>query len=459
MIQLGSGFILTLFLATHAFGADSFSGRLNSFLPSTARWGLMAVEQSTGKNVVAAGNAIHNLLIPASLVKLFTTGAALEAAQLQHAPDMTTRILHDGTVQDGVLKGNLYLVGGGNPFLSSDDLHKAADSVKGQGIRLVMGDIVADESRFDTKGLERTRTGAGYAPTGALGLHLHTVAVTIAPTEPGHPPLVTLEPENDLVRVALSARTADTSKETVQVSRIDDHSYRVSGNVPANSPARRWRFPVQDPALYAAEAFAVSLRNKGVAVRGGIRKSKAPETTKEVAAIPGPPLASFIGDTNVNSLNVASDNLLLALGAQKFGFPGTREKGVRAVEEHLVSLGLFPGEMTIVDGSGLLEGNRMSPQFMVRYLSAVATKPWFPTFQNSLPRAGMDGTLKNNGYRNELFRAKTGRLENSYGLAGFGRDGKGREIIFAYIVNVPDGAAPNLEQSGAEVMRFLAEMQ
>ena len=89
----------------------------------------------------------------------------------------------------------------------------------------------------------------------------------------------------------------------------------------------------------------------------------------------------------------------------------------------------------------------------------VARKPWFPALRDSLPRAGMDGTLKDIGYRNDQFRAKTGRLENVFALAGFGKDAKGREIAFAYVVNVPGGAALNLEQSGAEVMRFLAQHQ
>jgi D-alanyl-D-alanine carboxypeptidase len=94
---------------------------------------------------------------------------------------------------------------------------------------------------------------------------------------------------------------------------------------------------------------------------------------------------------------------------------------------------------------------------MARYLAAVAKKPWFETFFNALPQAGIEGTLKEIGYKNERFRVKSGRLENAFALAGYGVDWRGRDIAFAYIVNIPGGAALNLERSGAEVMRYLAE--
>ena len=153
---------------------------------------------------------------------------------------------------------------------------------------------------------------------------------------------------------------------------------------------------------------------------------------------------------------MVADNLLLLLGAKRYGAPGTREKGVRAVTEFLQSLDLPMDEVKIADGSGLSGENRVTASFMARYLQKVTQKPWFKDFYESLPRAGMDGTLKDIGYKNERFRAKTGRLENVYSMAGYGVDGRGREITFAYIVNTPGASAMDLERTGAEVMRFLA---
>jgi D-alanyl-D-alanine carboxypeptidase/D-alanyl-D-alanine-endopeptidase (penicillin-binding protein 4) len=305
--------------------------------------------------------------------------------------------------------------------------------------------------------LDRTYNGPGHAPAGALGIDLHTVALTVIPAESDKPPRVVLEPPNDRVRVAMAARTAMVKKSTIRTIQLDDTSYRVTGIIPAGGAAVKQRFPLKEPALYAAAVLHTMLQQSGIAVMGGLRKGKAPAGAVELAEIEAPELAKLVRDMNMNSLNVIADNLLLLLGAESFGPPGTREKGIKAVNEFLATLDLPEGEATIADGSGLHSDNRVTARFMARYLAAVAKKPWFETFFNALPQAGIEGTLKEIGYKNERFRVKSGRLENAFALAGYGVDWRGRDIAFAYIVNIPGGAALNLERSGAEVMRYLAE--
>lgn len=126
------GCVVTLLLATPAFGTDNSSGGLGNLLPSAVRWGLVSVDLKTGNNLVTDGNGVNALLTPASLVKLLSTGTAFEAAQHGHDPDLTSLLLHDGQVQDGVLNGNVYLVAGGNPFLSTDDLRNPVGDVAKQ---------------------------------------------------------------------------------------------------------------------------------------------------------------------------------------------------------------------------------------------------------------------------------------------------------------------------------------
>jgi D-alanyl-D-alanine carboxypeptidase/D-alanyl-D-alanine-endopeptidase (penicillin-binding protein 4) len=436
---------------------DILQGRLDDIIPRNASLALLAIDIASGKEAIATGTVVKEPLVPASLVKLFTTGAALAYVERHGSPSMRTRVTRDGTYRDSELDGNLYLIGQGNALLTAKDLRKTAHTLAQQGIKKVTGNIVADDSFFDTNGLDRTYNGPGHAPAGALGIDLHTVALTVIPAESDKPPRVVLEPPNDRVRVAMAARTAMVKKSTIRTIQLDDTSYRVTGIIPAGGAAVKQRFPLKEPALYAAAVLHTMLQQSGIAVMGGLRKGKAPAGAVELAEIEAPELAKLVRDMNMNSLNVIADNLLLLLGAESFGPPGTREKGIKAVNEFLATLDLPEGEATIADGSGLHSDNRVTARFMARYLAAVAKKPWFETFFNALPQAGIEGTLKEIGYKNERFRVKSGRLENAFALAGYGVDWRGRDIAFAYIVNIPGGAALNLERSGAEVMRYLAE--
>jgi D-alanyl-D-alanine carboxypeptidase/D-alanyl-D-alanine-endopeptidase (penicillin-binding protein 4) len=456
------GFIILflLLLIDNTACADGIlQSRLADLLPRNARWGMVAVDLKTGKELARAGNASAEPLVPASLVKLFTSGAVLDHREWYGALDLRTTLLHDGECKDGTLHGNLYLVGKGNAFLSVAEVRGAVQKVTQNGIRKITGDVVADDTFFDTRGLKRSREGAGCAPAGALGLDLHTVAVSVSPTAPGNPPLVTIDPPNRTVRFAIGARTTTAATNGIKVVQLDDAAYRVSGNIAADSAPLQWRFSVNDPAIYAAGVVETCLRQAQIEVEAEVKKGKAPIDAKPLAEMDELSMRKLIRDMNVNSLNVVADNLLLALGSSKYGAPGTKEKGLQAMTEFLASSGLPAGEVKPADGSGLSGDNRATVYSTALYLAKITVKPWFGDFYSSLPRAGMEGTAANIGYRNEKFRIKTGILEDVFALAGFGVDGKGRAISFAYIVNVPGGGVMGLERSGAELMKLLTDLK
>ena len=414
------------------------------------------MDLKTGINIVSAGNTAE-LLSPASLVKLITTGVALEQEKDGKHVALATEILHDGQVEKNTLNGNIYLRGNGNCFFTADDLKQVTLALKRKGIQKVTGHIVADESRFDTQGLERSRKGSGHTPAGALGLDLHTVSVTVTPAELWKPPVVLIEPSNASVRFAVAARTVTEGESNIEVIQADDNGYRVSGDIPLDSVPLRWRFPLTDPALFAAQSFKTILTEAGIQMQGNAQKGKTPADAITLTSIPGATMEKMVREMNMNSLNVVADNLLLALGGGSEGSPGTCRKGLSVLRNHLERIGISAKEIVVADGSGLLPGNRVTTHAMARYLTSAAKQPWFPAFYQSLPRAGMDGTLRSGSFRNEHFRAKSGNLENVAALAGYGVDGNGREIAFAFIVNRPGLLAPNARNAGDSIMRFLAE--
>ncbi len=168
-----------------------------------------------------------------------------------------------------------------------------------------------------------------------------------------------------------------------------------------------------------------------------------------------PQVKRRLREMNVHSLNRVAEDFSLLLGERNFGPPATREKGNRVVSEFLRSLNLPTDEATIVDGSGLSPDNRVTTRFIARYLLAVSRKPWFAEFRETLPRAGMEGTVEHIGYTDRRFRVKTGRVEKAFALAGYGIDSHGERLVFAYMVNVPAGAVDRRHSRGA-VVRLLA---
>lgn len=393
---------------------------------------------------------------PGSLMKLFISGAVLDYAERHGKIDMNTVVSHDGTVTGDTLKGSLYLTGKGNALLSARDLKNAVAAIQKLGIKKIVGDIVADDTLFDPKGLERKKKGPAYALTGALGLDLHTVSMIVTPAETGKQPIVSIEPLNDSVRFSVSARTVASGSNTIKIAQIDDHSYSVIGSVPAGTGAVKRRFPLNDPSLYAAGSLKTLLKQAGIMVDGDAKKGKATDGAKAIAEMNSPALYDLVRDMNVNSINILADNLLLFLGAERFGAPGTVEKGIRAVEEYLEGFkgARDQGEASLFDGSGLDERNRVTAGFMTGYLYEASKRPWFGRFKASLPSVG-EGTSKEMGFSDSRFRIKTGMLEDAYALAGYGVDGKGKEIAFSYIVNMPGADVLAVKKHGGEIVRMI----
>jgi len=428
-----------------------------SLLPRDAVWKLVVVNLASDKELVRIGCAKTEPLVPGSLVKLITTGALLDQVAGKGKLDMRTTLSHDGMIRGNELQGNLYFTGRGNAMLAPDDLRTMTSELYRKGIRKIAGDIVVDDAFLDARGLEWKREGAAYAPAGALGLDLHTVAITVSPATTGKPPAVKVEPLNDAVRLAVEARTVETDANTVQINQLDDLSFRITGNIPLGAAPGRKRFPLRDPAIYGGGTLRTLLRERNIDLTGEVRMGQKPSKATKLAEIPSPDLAVLLRDMNVNSLNVVADNLLLLVGQERFSTPGTREKGVRVVREFLASLGLPTDGVQIADGSGLSEENRVTAEFMAAYLRKVAQKPWFPQFYETLPRAGMDGTVREIGFADERFRVKTGILPDAFGLAGYGVDGSGRKIAFAFLVNHPGITGLDMKRAGAEVMKLLAK--
>ncbi len=426
-------------------------------LSNKAQWVFIAGEVESGKTIVSAGSAGDTAFVPGSLMKLFISGAALE--KNSKVPfDLSAVVATEGKIKRGTLTGNVIIRGGGNALLSTKDLNVAVEKLKARGIARINGDIIADDSLFDVKGWKASYSGPAYGVPSALGLDLHTVSITAE----GSTQRVLIDPPNDAVKVSFSP----SGKPGVR--QIDDLTYEMTGAVP-DAPVVRSRFLLADPALYAGGTFLTLLRKAGVEITGSVKRRTSPSPQPspsrgegdrrfaEIARIGSQDINAFIRDTNQESLNAAADNLLFLLGSSTSGAPGTREHGIQAVNDFLGEVGMPLDGLVIDDGSGVSERNRVSAQQIVTFLRVVAKKSWFNSFYESLSRPGMDGRLRDSGYRSDRMRAKLGQVHNAYCLAGYVDQRNGGRTAFAFMVNGPDANTPAASNAAVEVLKQLEQ--
>lgn len=448
-------FLKMIFVSMMLLPGDAIaaSESILTMLPDSARWALEVRELETGEVVISQGSSGREGLVPASLSKLWISGAAFASEEF---PVGETLLLASGAETVPQVE-SIYLKGRGNALLITAELQQTVATLAKNGLQKVKGDIVADASFFDSADWIRVRKGSAYAPPAALGLDLHTIQLRVQPKEQGQPPQVLIDPPNAAVRLALAARTVTGGIQTLQIAQLDDLSYKLSGNLPDTAGVLTKRFALADPALYAAGVLMTLLKDAGISVAGDVRKGRTPQAVRLLATLKAPASDELLRDMNHHSLNVVADNLLLSLGAQRFGPPGTRRKGVGVVNDLFARLDLPLAEVRVVDGSGLSEQNRSTANFMTRYLVEVAKENWFERFKKALPRPGAAGIASHSPFITEHFWIKTGRLENVYSLAGYGSNEAGKKLVFCFIANDPGiGVLPNMDEVGTELLKIIA---
>ena len=419
---------------------SSLSAGLKRKCLSGARVGVAVASVADGRIVFERNPLLP--LTPASTLKVLTTAAALDRLGPEFRYE--TLVFTDGVLNDGVLKGNLYLRGSGAPDLVVERWRELAAGLASLGMREISGSVVGDESYFDAErrppGWPAPRNTNPYnAPISALSANFNTVEVRVLPSRPGQKPVVVLEPRSDLVRADNRARTGQGT--ALRLGRSFDGAVNtvvVRGTIGSRSPGRREWIVVEDPARVAAAVLAAALEEAGVTVAGGASLGVTPPEATLIYSFASKPLAEIVSDANKNSNNFVSECLQRTLGAVGSGPPGSREKGAQALLRLVQDSGGPLEGLHLVDGSGLSSDNRLTARALVAVLLKMAADPRSGApFLESLPASGVDGTL-----RHRLtdvagrIRGKTGTIGGVKALAGYAVDAGGRPVFaFAILVN------------------------
>ncbi|MCS7263927.1 MAG: D-alanyl-D-alanine carboxypeptidase/D-alanyl-D-alanine-endopeptidase [Armatimonadetes bacterium] len=383
-----------------------------------------------------------NRFMPASNVKLFTSALALE--RLGEDFTFTTPLLTDGQIESETLNGNLYLKGVGDPSLTRDRLKAMAKILVSKGIKFVNGDVVVDVSAFvDNRwglGWSWDYLHFGYASeVWAIALDRNSVTVQVAPSAiEGQPAQISSFPPTDWLIFENRIRTVKSGRSLWSVWREPwERVVRFWGQIPLSAQPETIRVSIPSVPHYVGETFRSILHELGIRVSGSVRVDLTPQRANVIAETNSQTLKELIWWLNKFSDNLYAEMLLRAVALKEKG-RGSLNDAFAILEQQLRNWGIEPEDVRLFDGSGLSRLNIVTPRAIVQLLRIARTRPWFSAFKNSLPIAGVDGTLRTRfrGTSAEgKILAKTGYIGSVVSLSGYIQRAKDSELIFSILVN------------------------
>jgi D-alanyl-D-alanine carboxypeptidase/D-alanyl-D-alanine-endopeptidase (penicillin-binding protein 4) len=418
-------------------------------------WGVDIRSLDTGEHLydLNAGR----LMMPASNMKIVTLAAAADILGWDYR--FTTTLATTGTVEGGVLKGDLVVRGGGDPTINTREgratavLDQWAAALRAAGIQQIDGSVIGDDQHFDDEGI-----GAGWAwdylqfgyaaPVGALQFNENLATLTITPgLEAGAPATVALSAGSGLrtlTRVSTSA--AGTAATIDYRRRLDQPLLEVSGTIAAGSAPLERTVAVVNPTIFFAQSLKDGLIARGVAVRGeavdlddvaaGLASATAERRT--VVETKSPSLREVGTVLMKVSQNLYAETLVKAVGASRGGL-GTFEGGLTGVRTALASWGVPGDGFVIADGSGLSRYNYLAAATVIAVLERKYKDDRHrEAFVATFPIAGKDGSLATRMQRTRAAGnavAKTGSISNVRSLSGYVRTRDGEMLVFSILAN------------------------
>lgn len=392
-----------------------------------ANWGFVVYDPKS-KKVINSYNE-NQPLVPASTTKLLTTETAFSL--LGTGFQWLTRLEYSGVIdENGVLNGNLYLIGSGDPSLGTS---KAGATSYG----MISMDFVA---ALAEKGIKKVN-----------GNIIVQTAVFKINKNPNLPENIVWLDQGSYYLPMGSTKDIDPSKEKLIVKQKN----------PFDAPVKRYFYmspyikkmvytedynptvlhtKIPDPPVSLANSLRLSMIKSGIAITGKVENKiidNQLENRMLVTSYRSPDLNDVVYYTNQHSDNGLAEAILRMVGFQKLG-DQSLESGKKVVTEHLLQDGFDTQGFSYIDGSGLSRANTVTPMAQVKFLSSIMNEKYFKNYFDSLPIAGQSGTLKkmfvyNNG-NGQIF-AKTGTLNKVKCLSGYIKTYSGRILTFSLLVN------------------------
>ncbi|OJJ22781.1 D-alanyl-D-alanine carboxypeptidase/D-alanyl-D-alanine-endopeptidase [marine bacterium AO1-C] len=421
-------------------------------------WAFSVQDIASGKNLVAVNP--HKTLNVASSLKTVTTAAALGILGSNYT--FKTYIQYDGSLTNGILNGNVYIKGGGDPTLGSPLLKYSLDAtlnqwiaaIKKAGIRQIKGQLIIDETLF-----EENVTPSGWiwadmgnyyaAPAGAINVLDNTYRLYFRPASRlnAKPKVLRTSPWIPRIKFInhLKTAAAGTGDNAYIHGAPYDNTRYINGTIPMGGTFSI-KGSIPDPGFY----LGVKLREK--LIQAKLMTSKNKTTTSRLLKLEQKSLGSrrttihthqsislqkIANWINLYSVNLYAEAVLKMIGVQKKK-EGSTAAGVKAVVEYWQAKGVSKGGFHMQDGSGLAQSNGITAYQLAQIQRLAAKQRYFTKHYNSLPIAGVSGTLKNVGVgtraQNNL-RAKTGGMTRVIAFTGYYKNRAGQMRSFTLAAN------------------------
>ncbi|MDR2709859.1 MAG: D-alanyl-D-alanine carboxypeptidase/D-alanyl-D-alanine-endopeptidase [Burkholderiales bacterium] len=398
---------------------------------------------------------------PASVMKLVTTAAALDLL----GPDYhwKTEAYLDGTLIDGVLHGNLILKGYGDPKITVEQWQAFMQRLRQAGLAQVTGDLIVDRSLFslsahDPSAFDREPLKPYNVGPDALLVSFKAVRFVFAPppSKKDKKAQVAVEPPLAEIKVpvlpTVNNRRCGDWLDDLKPKFNDKGSVaevRLRGSYSARCGEREVYVALLDAPHFVHGMFAYYFVEAGGQFSGKVREGKAPEDAPWLA-FESLPLSEIVLDINKRSNNVMAQQVFLTLASLQKTPPYTQGAARLAVAEWLKTNKINMDGLFVENGAGLSRDSRVSAQGLLNLLLYAQQAPWGGFFIDTLPLAGVDGTLKHRFHESAAYgraHLKTGFLENARALAGYVDDAQGRRYAVVILLNHANAkrAAPAMD--------------
>lgn len=427
-----------------------------------AAWGI--VVHSLDRNERLFELNPRRLLVPASVAKLVTLATAIDAVGWDYT--FETMLRGTGPVADGVLQGDLVVVGSGDPALggrAGDDISVLVDALKGIGLRRIDGRVIGDDEAFEDPrpGLAWAWDDLGYttgALFGALNLAENRMTVTVTPGQSeGAPTALGVEPY--AAYRPLANRSLTGAPQSPQLlwpeQRPGEPFLTIAGSIPVGAPPATLSIAVGNPTFWFASVLRSRLLRSGVDAAGEAFDvddvAPRPDLRSSVPlySYRSHPLREIAQPLLKESINLYGEAVFRLNAAE--ALPRTNDAAIEGMARRLDAWGIPRDGWQLIDGSGLSRRNVVAADVLAEVLHRMYDASWTSPWMTGLPIAGRDGTLsgrmKGTAAENNV-RAKTGTMTNIRSLAGYVRTRDGETLAFVILLN-------NFEGTGAQALAVI----
>lgn len=400
-----------------------------------------------------------NAIPPASVMKVLTTATALEI--MGEDSCLQTVLEYTGKIENGTLRGNLYIHGYGDPTLGGAKqgqtfLQQWVKAVRDAGIHTINGSIIADLSYFDGDALNPAwlweDAGNYYAPgIYSIAYMDNTMNVILRSSDVGSvakvlytvPAVPEIEFENHI-------RCTQIQEDGAYIHGMPYNFKRyLVGAIPSNRGQFGVRGDLPNPGLLLAQHFTAKLRQAGITVNGNAsyisERDLLPRT--RLYTHRSMSLGDIVALTNQHSVNLYAETLYRLLGA-RLGTPCNLHNAEKMIRNYWRNRGVNLMGATIKDGCGLAPQNAVSPESLVDILTYMSASSNRDAFYQSLPVSGRSGTIRSLLVGTELegrVHAKSGTIAGTKNYAGYIELPDGRRWVFAVMVSSAIGKSSEIK--------------